>query len=465
MTRYYARSQDDGCISSLGTPWRLKARSLCLAVLMLCAPLSRAQSTINILEYSGILGPGDITAGPDGAMWFTSHQNIGRIAPTGVINLYPVPDQSKSPIRITAGPDGALWFTEGYPDAIGRITTSGTITEYPVPNPVGIIRGITTGPDGALWYTQWAGGKIGRITTDGVVTEYPLPHPASTDWITRGPDGAAWFTEANVDFGPVGRITPAGVITEFHLPPPVGDWVAYGSTGITTGPDGALWITEWAGHRILRLTTTGTVTEYDLGGLCPMTPEAWVCADGITAGPDGALWFTLFSANSIGRITTAGAVTTYPIPSPNSQSSGIATGPDGSIWFTEGAAGKIGRIVLTPPDKKPPVVTLLASPGLLWPPTGQLVPVAISGRIFDSDSGLAPSSLEYAVGDEYHLVQPAGQFMVDASGNFRFTVLLRASRDGNDKDGRHYTILVSARDNAGNQAAKWANVVVPHDRR
>ncbi|MFL6304497.1 MAG: hypothetical protein ACJ72H_13245 [Candidatus Sulfotelmatobacter sp.] len=430
-------------------------------LLLLCVAIQCWSQAPDQIQEFEVGFPFDITAGPDGAMWFTNQRNIGRITSSGMVNFYPLPDQSKSSIRIAAGSDGALWFTESYPDAIGRITTSGSITEYPLPNPSGGVRGITAGPDGALWYTQWTGGKIGRITTDGAVTEYPLPHPGSTDWITTGPDGAVWFTEANVDGGgPVGRITPAGVITEYHLPPPVS-----GSTGISSGPDGALWITEWVGHRILRLTTTGTVTEFDLVELCPMTPEASLCADGITAGADGALWFTLFSANSIGRITTDGAVTTYPIPSPNSQSSGIAAGPDGSIWFTEHAAGNIGRIVLTPPDKNAPIITSFVTPSTLWPPNGRMVPVTVVGSIADPGSGVATGSLEYAVADEYHLVQPAGHFMVNGAGNYRFTILLRALREGNDLDGRRYYIRISARDNAGNRAVKWASVTVPHDRR
>src|SRR6059036_907923 len=41
-----------------------------------------------------------------------------------------VPTARSSPTGITAGPDGALWFTEEGANAIGRITTAGTITEF-----------------------------------------------------------------------------------------------------------------------------------------------------------------------------------------------------------------------------------------------------------------------------------------------------------------------------------------------
>ena len=323
------------------------ASTLWLMLMVLCVnTLLPAQPKIMIKEYPVGL-PFAITAGPDGAMWFTNYRSIGRISMSGSVTFYPLPDQSKDARRITAGPDGALWFTEGYPDAIGRITTSGTITEYPLPDPDSEAWGITAGPDGALWFTSWSGGKIGRMTTGGIVTEYPLPRYATVDSITTGPDGALWFTESNEAGGGgyVGRITTSGTITEYLLPAPFPGWAEWGFSGIVAGPDGALWITEYVGHRILRLTTSGSVTEYDLAG-CSMTQ---LCGGGITAGPDGALWFTLFAANSLGRITTSGVVTQYPIPTGNSQSSAIATGPDGAIWFTEHAGGKIGRAIFVQP--------------------------------------------------------------------------------------------------------------------
>ncbi len=444
---------------------RAGARAMSLMVLLLCVTtLSPAQPTITIKEYP-VGFPLDITAGPDGAMWFTNYKNIGRITPSGALTTYPLPNQNRDANRITAGPDGALWFTEVSPDAIGRITIDGAITEYPLPNPATGVGEITTGPDGALWFTEWSGGKIGRITTSGIFTEYPLPRLASTVGITTGADGAVWFTEAN-ESGPgghVGRITTSGTITEYLLPPPVPNWPNWGFTSIVAGPDGALWITEWVGHRILRLTTAGSTTEYDLAG-CPMTEQAWICADEITVGPDGALWFTMFAANSIGRITTTGIITQYAIPTSNSQSSGIATGPDGSIWFAEHAGGKIGQAVIEQPDTTPPVVTVRVDPRILWPPDRRMVTVTVSGMITDIGSGVNLTSAAYVVKDEYGEVQPTGALTLGPGGSYSFTVLLQASRLGTDLNGRRYTVTVQAKDNAGNSGSKTSVVTVPHDR-
>ena len=55
---------------------------------------------------------------------------------------------------ITAGPDGALWFTENVDGGgqVGRITTTGVVTEYGN-NAGSVFYFITPGPDGALWFS------------------------------------------------------------------------------------------------------------------------------------------------------------------------------------------------------------------------------------------------------------------------------------------------------------------------
>ena len=64
------------------------------------------------------------------------------------IKEFAVPGYNSYPNHITAGPDGALWFTE-LGGNIGRITTEGTFTEYPVPTPNSAPYAITSGPDGS----------------------------------------------------------------------------------------------------------------------------------------------------------------------------------------------------------------------------------------------------------------------------------------------------------------------------
>ena len=64
------------------------------------------------------------------ALWSTGCSpggiTIGRMTTTGAVTNYAVHNIS-SPVDITAGPDGAMWFTASG-NVIGRITTSVTPT-------------------------------------------------------------------------------------------------------------------------------------------------------------------------------------------------------------------------------------------------------------------------------------------------------------------------------------------------
>jgi hypothetical protein len=51
-----------------------------------------------------------------------------------------------------------------------------------------------------------------------------------------------------------------------------------------------------------------------------------------------------------------------------------------------------------------------------------MIPVTISGTITDAESGVKASSVEYAVTDEYGLLQPRGHLTLSPSGNYSFTV-------------------------------------------
>jgi hypothetical protein len=91
--------------------------------------------------------------------------------------------------------------------------------------------------------------------------------------------------------------------------------------------------------------------------------------------------------------------------------------------------------------------------------------VTISGTITDTGSGVNPSSTAYLVRDEYGEVQPRGAITLGKGGSYSFNVLLKAARFGTDVDGRRYTVIVRAKDNAGNTGSKTTVVIVPHDQR
>jgi streptogramin lyase len=369
-------------------------RSLGPMLFLLVAGLPLAAQNITEFPLTAGSSPRSITAGPDGALWFTETDGnrIGRLTTDGALSEFPITTRDSFTLDIAAGSDGSLWFTEDGANRIARITTAGEVTEFQTgafvlfEGPVAI----AGGPDGNMWFTNWDAGEIGRITPAGAVTRFPIPFPsrfgpALAD-IVAGPDGALWFMELSSNS--IGRITTAGVITQF----PTDVRMQH----IAAGPDGALWFTD-GGSGIHRISTDGVVRSFAI-------PDPSAASREIVSGPDGNLWFALSGANSIGRLTPGGVFTLFPIPTPNSSPYGIAAGPDGNIWFTEMAGNKVGRLTLSTPaidSRILPVVGSTAGVGgsffrtavQLHNPTTTL----IAGRVVFRTSGISGTDADPAV--------------------------------------------------------------------
>ena len=117
-------------------------------------------------------------------------------------------------------------------------------------------------------------------------------------------------------------------------------------------------------------------------------------------------------------------------------------------------------------DRAQPASTLAADPAQLWPPNGQQVTVNLSGDATDVGTGL--SSITFRVVDEYGEVEPLIPAIAGSGAPFvRWSrqLQLQASRRGDDRDGRTYTIEVTVTDGACNTKTATTTVVVPHDQR
>ena len=313
---------------------------------LLAATIQAGTPTPPVTEFAiptADSSPMGIAAGPDGNLWFTEYQanKIGRITPSGTITEFPLANGS-SPYGIAAGPDGNLWFTEPLGNRIGRITPAGVITEFSLPTANSGPGEITAGPDGNLWFTEGA-NKIGRITPAGVISEFTLPNNTPNSYlrgITAGPDGNVWFTVTRpfctiCPSSPafVGRITTDGTVTEFNL----------GSSsnpgGITSGSDGNIWVADSVRSAVWRITPGGDLTPFPVASCCSL--EQW----NVTSGSDGNLWFVLDYPAMVARVTTQGTVHQYPMPTQaRGNIGGITAGPDGNIWFIERSTNQIARV-------------------------------------------------------------------------------------------------------------------------
>ncbi len=412
-----------------------------------------------------------LTPGPDGNLWFTvqedgstaqrrtaeegRHDHARRSRHTAAAfplatTLDPNLGVSENPGAITAGPDGALWFTEA--TGIGRITTSGAIQQFAIPpDDAEGLGPITAGPDGAVWFgltSQPLDGSdeqtmIGRITSTGSVSLYPLRNGSSVSSLTAGADGNVWFTDQDHtqnrsragDF--IGRITPEGTITLFrlHVQPAGVTGIFFSQIpdfgGITSGPDGNVWFTgqtKGAGMDVIpyigRITQRGRVKMFDLGDV-PVSGSSYGPSPPThpVTGPDGRIWFEESSKGTtgIGRISTRGKRAGFirntaadgdlvPLPDgqvflaqPNSSQLAIPTrsgtlaiadfkdenqgydaepysmtaGPDGNLWFTDGAlrrrsCGSRVWIRRTGALDVAPILPDVLSTG--WAPTGPIPP-------------------------------------------------------------------------------------------
>ncbi len=179
---------------------------------------------------------------------------------------------------------------------------------------------------------------------------------------------------------------------------------------------------------------------------------------------------------------TPPTITTQTSPQPNSYSwnntdvtitftatdslSGVVSVTEPSTLTTEGkeqhiggeatdlADNKASTYVTLNIDKTPPAVKITATPNALWPPNHKLTDVTIGGSSTDNLSGIASNS--FKVTDEYKTTEPL-------ISSFNSTIKLEAWREGNDLDGRTYTISVTTRDKADNQTQGSTTVICPHD--
>lgn len=242
--------------------------------------------------------PYGIASGPDGKIWVTTNGGgqgrpdwILRIGPGDTITKFQAGTRAgdgfgTGPGSITAGPDGNLWFTEFWSNRIGRMTPVGVLTEFPIPTPDSAPRGIGRGPDGNVWFVESSRRHtaIAKITPAGAVTEYPMggvPNDLYPNAIIAGPDGNLWFTQTNsaAPQGDIGRVTPNGVLTMFALPKggrPV---------DLANGPDGNVWFTDVSGNAVGRMSPAGDIRQFEL-------PRRNAQPQGIAAGSDGRMWFS-----------------------------------------------------------------------------------------------------------------------------------------------------------------------------
>ena len=147
-----------------------------------------------------------------------------------------------------------------------------------------------------------------------------------------------------------------------------------------------------------------------------------------------------------------GAVQTYAAPFV------VSTAGQHTVeyWSVDVAGNAEGtHLLVVKIDNAGPVVTAAANPATASK-SPRPVTITVSGSATDNLSGLAGAS--FNVIDEYGVTQPSGPVTVQANGSYSFTLTLPATKNGPDKDGHLYRIVVSATDQVGNSSSATATL-------
>lgn len=282
-------------------------------------------------EYKLPIGtyPSAIIAGSDGNIWFGTYPlygyypatNLGiwRMTTKGRKRFFPF---EYGVYDIAAGADGRVWFTNPYKQTynVGAITHGGTITTY-TQGSDGSPESIAADASGHLWYTSFGGttSDIVEMDTSGNTLATFKAHHSDADKVAYGPNGAIWF---NAIANPVivGRITRSGK----QISAPIGG-PNYIPGRMVLGPDGRMWICD--GDALAAVDRHFKVTLYTL--------PAGGTFSGVTVGPDGNLWAAESQYGHVVRVTTSGTITEYQTPGYEMLATAITAGPDGNLWFAE----------------------------------------------------------------------------------------------------------------------------------
>ena len=115
-----------------------------------------------------------------------------------------------------------------------------------------------------------------------------------------------------------------------------------------------------------------------------------------------------------------------------------------------------------PGDTTPPSLSVTLSPSTIWPPNRKLVVITATISVSDNSD---PHPTVRLVSITCNETYDAGDIAGAAFGTDDREFSLRASRTGQRKEGRVYTVTYQATDAAGNRTTTSTTVTIPHDQR
>ena len=413
--------------------------------------------------------------------------------PTGAVVTYTTPtatDNAGAPATVTCSSSTGLVSGSLFPIGVTDINCVATATSgvsTPPTNLFDITVADTTAPllSGLLNRTAEATSATGAVVAYALPTATDLVDP--TVPVTCVAASGSLFPIATTtvncsatdDAGNVGRGSFTVTVRDSTAPVlgPVANVIAEAST--TSGAVVAYTaptVSDAVGATVACLPASGSTF--------PLGVSTVTCTARDAANNTSIATFTVtvrdttppviaVAANVTAEATSAaGAIVTYATPTATDLFGATVTcAPASGSVFPLGATTVLctaldpsgnratRSFTVTVSDTIVPVVTEAASTTiLLWSPNRIMTPVTITGRITDATL----VSATYRVVDEYRRVQPSGTITVQPDGSYAFVVSLEAYRNGNDYNGRIYTVIVTATDAAGRVGTAQVVITVPH---
>jgi hypothetical protein len=287
--------------------------------------------------------------------------------------------------------------------------------------------------------TLWAiGGTVEELWDITVPPGFKIGDTGARSWIDAGlaynpADGKLYNLQGESPGGStLYEIDAAtGAATLIGADPAFADGLAIDPSGVAYAVDG------FSSEKLYTVDlATGALTEVGSLGVSAFS------LFGLAFDASGQLW-GINTAGDIYAFNTATGSATY-----------VAQATVGGVAVN----GFEGLDCMVASDVTPPEITVEADPTILWPANHKIVAVEVSGAVTDDSEVISPVTVE--VDDEYG--QLDGVYLADLApdGSFMLPIELEASRRGPDRDGRTYTIWVSAMDEWGNQGVSDPVVVL-----
>jgi len=115
-------------------------------------------------------------------------------------------------------------------------------------------------------------------------------------------------------------------------------------------------------------------------------------------------------------------------------------------------------------NRVPEFSDIISSQDAILTRNNKQVPIDLSGSVL-AQEGCTISNLWYQLADEYGELDHTENVIYADDGSFEVSIPMIASRKGDDKDGRLYTVLFKAENEVGEAESNETRVVVSHDNR